>query len=147
MYKLVPYSRLTCSQKQFKGLLGTYEKLHLRDLLVDLLHELNNEVNQLVFQHLRRVEVSDQEWNIIALPPDVSIAASLLPGALSAYRNRFPPQDKESLRSLRQETCELVDKDMLDLIGLLDLYADAHGVDTRLDEDALVLVSSNRQRL
>lgn len=34
---------------------------------------------------------------------------------------------------------------MLDLIGLLDLDADAHRVYAGLDEDALVLVARNRQ--
>lgn len=34
---------------------------------------------------------------------------------------------------------------MLDLVGLLDLDADAHTVDTRLDEDALVLVAGHGQ--
>ena len=34
---------------------------------------------------------------------------------------------------------------MLNLIGLLDLDADAHGVDARLDQDALVFVARNRQ--
>jgi hypothetical protein len=48
---------------------------------------------------------------------------------------------------LRQETRELVDKDMLNLIGLLDLDADSDGVYARLDKDALVLVARNRQRL
>ena len=36
-------------------------ELHLRDLLVDLLHEVNDEVDQLVAVHLLRVEVRDQE--------------------------------------------------------------------------------------
>lgn len=33
----------------------TYEKLHLRDLLVDLLHELYDEVDKLMLQHLLSV--------------------------------------------------------------------------------------------
>ena len=36
---------------------------------------------------------------------------------------------------------------MLDLIRLLDLDADADTVDARLDEDPLVLISGNRQRV
>ncbi len=40
---------------------GTYEELHLRNFLVDLLHELNDEVHKLVLQHLLRVVVGDQE--------------------------------------------------------------------------------------
>lgn len=65
---------------------------------------------------------------------------------LSSYRHGFPPQDEERLGSLRQEARELVDQDMLNLVGLLDLDADAHRVYARLDEDALVLVARNRQR-
>lgn len=36
---------------------GTYKELHLGNLLVDILHELNNKIDQLVLQHLVRVEV------------------------------------------------------------------------------------------
>lgn len=45
----------------------TYEELHLGNLLVDLLHELNDKVYQLVLQHLRRVSVGDQERDVITL--------------------------------------------------------------------------------
>lgn len=46
---------------------------------------------------------------------------------------------------MRQEARKLVDEDVLDLVGLLDLDADAHRVDARLDEDPLVLVAGYRQ--
>lgn len=46
---------------------------------------------------------------------------------------------------MRQEARELVDEDVLNLVGLLDLDADAHRVDARLDEDPLVLVAGHRQ--
>jgi len=52
----------TCSRVQ--------EELHLRNLLVHVLHELNDEVHQLVLQHLLSVEVGNEEGNIIALPND-----------------------------------------------------------------------------
>lgn len=39
----------------------TYKKLHFRDLLVYLLHKLDDEVHQLVLQHLLSMEVRDQE--------------------------------------------------------------------------------------
>lgn len=45
----------------------TYEELHLRNLLVNLLHELYDEINQLMLKHLFRVEVGDQEGNVISL--------------------------------------------------------------------------------
>lgn len=39
-----------------------------------------------------------------------------------------------------------MDQDVLDLVGLLDLDADADAVDAGLDEDPLVLVAGNGQR-
>lgn len=44
----------------------------------------------------------------------------------SHYLDSFSPQHKERLCSLRQKTCELVHKDVLDLVGLLDLDTDPH---------------------
>lgn len=61
--------------------------------------------------------------------------------------DRFPPQDKERLSTLRQEPCKLVYQYMLNLVGLLDLDADANRIDTGLDQDTLVLVSRNCQWL
>lgn len=67
-------------------------------------------------------------------------------GALSGtHLDWFPPQDEESLGSLGQESGKLVDQDVFDFVGLLDLDADAHTVDAGLDEDSLVLVSGNDQ--
>lgn len=37
------------------------EELHLGNLLVDILHELNDEIHQLVLQHFLGVEVGNQE--------------------------------------------------------------------------------------
>ena len=42
-------------------------QLHFTDLLVDLLHEVYNEVNQLVLVHLLRVEVCYQETYVVTL--------------------------------------------------------------------------------
>ena len=44
-----------------------YKELHLRDLLVHFLHKLDDEIHQLVFQHLLGVEVGDEEGDIITL--------------------------------------------------------------------------------
>ena len=57
----------------------------------------------------------------------------------------LPPEDEEGLGALCQEASELVDQDMLDLVGLLDLDAASYAVDAGLDEDALVLVAGNRE--
>jgi len=50
-----------------------YEKLHLGDLLVYLLHELNDEIHQLVLKHLFRMEIRDEKGDVIALS-SVSLA-------------------------------------------------------------------------
>lgn len=46
---------------------GVNGQFHLTDFLVDLLHEVDDKVHQLVFVHLLRVEVGNQEANIISL--------------------------------------------------------------------------------
>lgn len=46
---------------------GVDRQLHLADLLVDLLHEVDDKVHQLVFVHLLRVEVGDQEADVVTL--------------------------------------------------------------------------------
>lgn len=57
----------------FEELLGTDPgpgvdaELHLGDLFVDLLHEVDDEVDQLVAVHLLRVKVGDQEADVVAL--------------------------------------------------------------------------------
>jgi hypothetical protein len=57
--------------------------------------------------------------------------------------DRFPSQDKEGFCSLRQESSKLVDEYLLNVVGLLDLDAYPDAVDTRLDQDSLVLVARN----
>lgn len=122
----------------------TYEELHLRDFLIHLFHELDNKVDKLVLQHGFGVEVGDQERDIIALAVRQQ---SLSHPIRLPHTNLYwlPPQDEERFRALRQESRELVDKDMLDFIRLL--YTDAHTdtVDTGFDEDSLVLVARNGQ--
>lgn len=63
---------------------ATYEELHLRNLLVDLLHKLNNEINQLVLQHLLGVEIRDQEGDVVALARRQLHRPDSKPGATSA---------------------------------------------------------------
>jgi hypothetical protein len=104
------------------------EQLHLRNLLVHLFHKLNDKVHQLVLQHLLGVEVRDQETDIVAL-------------------DRLSPQNIKALRTLCQEARELVDKDVLNLVGLLDLDAYSHTVDRRLDVHSFVLVTGHGKRV
>lgn len=77
-----------------------------------------------MLQHFLRVEVCYQEGDIIA-------------------GDRFSSQDEEGLGSLGQETGKLVHEDGFDLIGLLDLDADADRVDAGLNQHPLVLVTRN----
>lgn len=74
------------------------------------------------------MEVGNQEADIISL-------------------DRFPPQNIKALRALGQEACKLVHKDMLNLVGLLDLDAYPHAVDRRLNVDLLVLIAGDGERV
>ena len=56
-------------------------------------------------------------------------------------------QDEEGFRALRQESCELVYQDMLNFICLLYSYANTDTVDTGLNEDLLVFIARNSQRI
>jgi hypothetical protein len=122
--------------------MATHEELHLRDLLIHLLHELYYKVHQLVLQHLLGMVVGDQERDIVAL---VTLSAGHRKPAqhlsIWSYRHRFPPQYEECLRSLGQEPSELVHENMLDLVCLLYPYADPHTIDRWLDKDSLFLIS------
>jgi hypothetical protein len=65
--------------------------------------------------------------------------------AQQTYLDRFPPENEKSFGSLGEESCEFVDKNVLDFVGLLDFDAYADAVDTRLNKDLLMLVSGHRQ--
>ena len=93
-----------------------------------------------MLQHGFGVEVGDQERNIIAL----LVRQQRMSHRIQLSNTNLywlPPQDEERFRALRQESRELVDKDMLDFIRLL--YTDAHTdtVDAGLDENSLVLIA------
>ena len=65
------------------------------------LHKVNNKVDQLVPQHLLRVEVGDEEADVVTL-------------------DLLPPQDDEVLRPSHHESHELVAEQLLYVVGLLD---------------------------
>jgi hypothetical protein len=44
-----------------------YEELHFRNLLVNLFHELDDEVDKLVLEHLLGVEVCNEERDVVSL--------------------------------------------------------------------------------
>ena len=48
--------------------LQTYEELHFRDLLVNLLHELDDKVDQFVLEHLLGMEIRNEERDVVTLP-------------------------------------------------------------------------------
>lgn len=46
---------------------GVEEELHLGNLLIDLFHKVDDEVDKFVFQHSFSVEVGDQERDVVTL--------------------------------------------------------------------------------
>ena len=65
------------------------------------LHKVNDKVDKLVPQHLLRVEVGDEEADVVTL-------------------DLLPPQDDEVLRPPHHESHELVAEQLLYVVGLLD---------------------------
>lgn len=61
--KSYPLEELLCTDARP----GVERQLHLADLLVNFLHEMDNKVHQLVLEHLLRVKVGDQERDVVAL--------------------------------------------------------------------------------
>ena len=53
---------------------STYEKLHLGYLLIHLFHELDDKINQLMLQHLLRMEICYQERYVVSLRKGLSIS-------------------------------------------------------------------------
>lgn len=90
-----------------------------------------------MLQHLFGVKVCDQKGDVISLLQSVyAVPAS----RQTTNLNRFPSQDKESLRPLRQKPRKFMDQDMLNLIGLLDFDTDSDTVDAWFDQDTLILI-------
>jgi hypothetical protein len=84
------------------------------------------------------VVIRDQERYIISLPQSAPPSIHVI---ILSYLNRFSPQNEESFRTLGQESSELVNENMLNLIRLLNLDADADAVDARFDEYFLIVVA------
>lgn len=70
-------------------------------------------------KHLFSVEVRDEEGDIEAL-------------------HRLPAQDEERLCSLGKESGEFVNKNVLDLIGLLDTDGDSNRISGRFDKAGVI---------
>lgn len=84
----------------------TYEELHLGNLLVNLLLELDDKVDELVLEHFLGVEVCYQEGDVVALFTLARLSpssSSYLPAGKSihhTYRNWFSSQDEKGLGSV-----------------------------------------------
>lgn len=66
---------------------------------------------------------------------------------LVTYFDRLPSQNEERLGSLGKKASKLVDKDVFDFIRLFYPYAHSDAVHTGFNEDLLVLIPRNRQRI
>lgn len=70
---------------------------------------------------------------------DLHIGKSLL------HLYRFPPQDEKCFGPLGQESCEFMNQNVLNLVGLFDLDADSYAIDAGLNENSLIFVASHSQ--
>lgn len=64
---LVHWAVIWLAISRWNSVLATYKELHLGDLFVDLLHELNDKVDELVFQHFLCMEIRNQERDVVSL--------------------------------------------------------------------------------
>lgn len=85
-------------------------QLHLTNLLIHILHELNDEIHQLVLEHRLCVGVCDEEGDVVAW-------------------YGLATEDNEAVGALGHEAGELVSEYVLDVVGLLDADGEAERVD------------------
>jgi hypothetical protein len=79
---------------------------------------LNDEVNQFMFQHCLSMEIRNQKRDIVPLnPSNVKV--------LLAYRHRLPSQNDKVLCPSSEEPCQFVSENPLNVVSLFDLDADA----------------------
>lgn len=102
--------------------------LHLGDFRVNVLHELDDEIDQLVLVHGLSVEVGDEERDIVSL-------------------NGLTTQDDERLSALGQETHELLRQQLLQFIGLLDSNRDSQRVDGTFNQNLLLRSTGDDHRV
>ena len=78
---------------------STNEKLHFRDLLIDLFHKENYEVHNLVLVETFCVEVCDEERYVISLDDEFLASCHEQRGCLialiDAHLDRLPSQDEK----------------------------------------------------
>lgn len=119
---------------------------------------LNDEIDELVLQHRLRVEVGDQERDVISLSthnkPTIKCVHNqylflilLIRVQYRTHRNSLPPQNNEPLRSHGHEPSKFLAQDPLDLIGLFDTDGQPDRVDRGFDEDAFGFVTRDEEGL
>ena len=107
-------------------------ELHFRDFLVDVLHELDDEIDELALVEGLGVDVGDKERDIVHL---FALLVLLLDGLAT--------EDEEVVCTLGEETHETLGKDLVELIELLQADRNTDAVHTGLDEDTLLLVTGD----
>jgi len=109
---------------------GVDRELHLRDLLVDILHELDDKVDELALVEGLGVNVGDEEGDVV----------HLLAG-LVLRLDGLAAKDKEVVRTLSKEAHEPLGEDLVELIELLQTNRDADAVHAGLNKHTLLLVT------
>lgn len=112
-------------------------QLHTADFTVDLLHELNDEIHQLVLPHVLAVEICDQETDVVALHIDEIVDDTCVvrtdltrqdmraASTACAYLDGLTTENEELVCTLRQESRKAIDQHLLHLVCLLDGDTDA----------------------
>lgn len=88
-----------CFCQSSRGL--SYEKLHLGNLLIHFLHELDYKVDQLMLQHLLGVKVGDEERDIITLTAVSNVLPSPSPRPLPTLTGFLRRMKKASARCVK----------------------------------------------
>lgn len=93
-------------------------ELHLADLLVNVFHELDNKVDELVLVHLLNVEVGDEEADVIVLSKEARGERVRLRKSSPPYLDGLAAKDDKVLSTLHEEAGELLAEDLFNLVGL-----------------------------
>jgi len=131
-----------CNQSLVEGLRSATStsvdgKLHLRDLLVDILHELNDEIDKLALVKSLGMCIGDKEADIVL--DLLAVIKSLHVGLTT--------ENKEVISTLSKETHETLGKNGIKLIKLLQANADTDTVDRSLDKNTFLFVTCNDERI
>ena len=93
---------------------GVDAQFHLGNLLVNLLHEMNDKVDEFVSQHLFSVKIGDQKANIITF-------------------DLFTTQDDKVFCPTHHKPGEFVAQQFFNLVCLLDGNGNTNAVDGRFN--------------